>query len=90
MEMTEEKSYHMTPEEFRLRGHEVIDWVADYMRSIEQYRVLSQVEPGEVAASLPESPPQQGEPFEAALREETRLFSALVRNKRPGTRSPDA
>jgi len=67
--MNEEKSYHMTPEEFRRRGFEVVNWVADYMERLEQFRVLSQVEPGEVAASLPQLPPQRGEPFEAVLRD---------------------
>ena len=67
--MTGEKSYHMTPEEFRRRGFEVVNWVADYMQGLERFPVLSRVGPGEVAASLPESPPQQGEPFEAVLRD---------------------
>jgi len=28
--MSNEKSYHMSIEEFRQNGREVIDWIADY------------------------------------------------------------
>ena len=30
-----EKSYHMTPEQFREYGYAVIDWIADYYKDIE-------------------------------------------------------
>ena len=65
--MTEEKHFHMTPEEFRQYGRAVVDWIADYQQRVESFPVLSQVEPGEVRAALPVEPPQQGEPFEAIL-----------------------
>ncbi|MFV0433401.1 MAG: pyridoxal phosphate-dependent decarboxylase family protein [Leucobacter sp.] len=51
----------MTPEEFRARGHELIDWIADYRAGLAELPVLSQVEPGEVAALLPASAPEVGE-----------------------------
>jgi aromatic-L-amino-acid/L-tryptophan decarboxylase len=47
----------LSPAEFAAAGHEVIDWVARYMREIEQYPVLSRVAPGEVRSHLPASPP---------------------------------
>jgi aromatic-L-amino-acid decarboxylase len=59
----------MTPEEFRRRGYEAVDWVADYMAEIENYPVLSRVEPGDVRSLLPSEPPEEGEPFEAMLRD---------------------
>src|SRR6516225_8945109 len=59
----------MTPDEFRRHGREVIDWIADYMERVEQLPVLAQVKPGEVRDRLPEHPPQQGEPFEAILKD---------------------
>jgi len=65
----EAKSYHMTPEEFRRRGREVIDWIADYWERVEKLPVLSHVEPGAIRAKLPEAPPEEGEPFEAVLRD---------------------
>ncbi len=41
---------HMTPEEFRRYGREVVDWIADYYERIESLPVLSQVAPGDVRA----------------------------------------
>jgi aromatic-L-amino-acid decarboxylase len=54
----------MSPEEFRRQGHAVVDWIADYYSRVESFPVLSRVQPGEIGAKLPSSPPQQGEPFD--------------------------
>jgi aromatic-L-amino-acid decarboxylase len=45
------------------------DWVEDYRRRVGELPVAAQVEPGAVRGRLPESPPEQGEPFEAMLRD---------------------
>lgn len=60
---------HMTPEEFTKHGYEVIDWVADYMANVDEYPVFSKVEPGAIAAMLPDQAPQKPEPFEALLKD---------------------
>jgi aromatic-L-amino-acid decarboxylase len=65
--MPDEKTFHMTPEEFRRHGHAVVDWIADYYTRIESYPVLSRAEPGQVRASLPANPPLKGESFAAIL-----------------------
>ena len=36
----------MTPEEFRRRGHELIDWIADYVEGLESGRSPRTVAPG--------------------------------------------
>lgn len=54
----------MELEEFRKQGHKMVDWMADYLAGIEQYPVRAQVAPGDIAARLPEMPPQAGEPME--------------------------
>ena len=59
----------MTPEEFRLRGHAVIDWIADYQERIESLPVLSRSKPGELRAALPDEPPETGEDFENVMRD---------------------
>jgi len=59
--------FHMTPDAFRRHGREVVDWIADYMESVEEAPVLSQVKPGEIRAKLPTEPPESGEPFAAVL-----------------------
>jgi len=70
----EEKSFHMTPDEFRRYGHAVVDWIADYQSRIESLPVLSRVEPGQIRASLPSEPPTKGEEFEAVLKDVDRLI----------------
>jgi aromatic-L-amino-acid decarboxylase len=45
------------------------DWVEDYRRRVGGLPVAAQVEPGEIRARLPESPPEQGESFETMLRD---------------------
>ncbi|MDD5562347.1 MAG: pyridoxal-dependent decarboxylase [Thermoanaerobaculaceae bacterium] len=62
-------SYHMTPDEFRKHGREVVDWIADYYERVESLPVLSRVEPGAIRAALPARPPVEGEPFAAMLRD---------------------
>jgi aromatic-L-amino-acid decarboxylase len=64
---------HMTPEQFRQHGHEVVDWIADYWSRIGSFPVRSQVSPGEVRAALPSSAPEQGEPFSAVLADLDRV-----------------
>jgi aromatic-L-amino-acid decarboxylase len=57
----------MTPEEFRENGHAVIDWIADYMEHVEQYRVLPLVEPGETASKIPARAPETSDGFASML-----------------------
>lgn len=59
----------MTPEEFRKHAHEAVDWVADYLESIEDYPVKSRVAPKEIYNSLPEHPPQNEEPFKLLMKD---------------------
>ena len=72
--MASDKSFHMTPDEFRRHGHAVVDWIADYYTRIESFPVLSRVEPGQIRASLPADPPAQGEPFPALLADIEKLI----------------
>jgi len=72
--MGEKKSYHMTPEELRRTGREVLDWIARYYERIETFPVLSRAKPGEIRASLPEKPPLKGESFEAILADLDRVI----------------
>jgi aromatic-L-amino-acid/L-tryptophan decarboxylase len=69
-----DKSFHMTPDEFRRHGHAVIDWIADYYQKIESFPVLSRAKPGQVRASLPASAPAQGESFDVILADVEKLI----------------
>jgi aromatic-L-amino-acid decarboxylase len=50
---------------FRKYGHTIVDWIADYMDHIEEYPVLSQVQPGEIKDQLPPTAPEESEDMEA-------------------------
>jgi aromatic-L-amino-acid decarboxylase len=63
----------MAPDEFRRRGHEMVDWIADYMGRVEDLPVLSTVEPGWVAAQLPDRAPERGEPWEEVMADVDRI-----------------
>jgi aromatic-L-amino-acid decarboxylase len=60
---------HMTPDEFRARGREVVEWVASYMERVGELPIAPAVEPGEIRAKLPPHAPEEPEPFEALLRD---------------------
>jgi len=64
----------MPAEEFRRYGHELIDWIANYFELIEDLPVLAQMEPGDLKAQLPSSPPEQGESMQAILADIDRLI----------------
>ncbi len=53
--------------DFRDDGAAALDWVAAYLERLRELPVLSQVEPGEIRAALPASPPDAAEPFSAVL-----------------------
>ncbi|HET9461367.1 MAG TPA: pyridoxal-dependent decarboxylase [Gaiellaceae bacterium] len=52
---------------FREDGALALDWVASYLERVGELPVLSSVEPGDIRARLPESPPEEAEPFAAVL-----------------------
>ena len=59
----------MDPQEFRRHGHEVVDWIADYLADAGRFPVMSRCRPGEIRELLPETPPEEGEPMERILED---------------------
>ncbi|HJQ26241.1 MAG TPA: pyridoxal-dependent decarboxylase [Blastocatellia bacterium] len=80
--MTKEKSDSSAPsslgdmsaEEFRRYGHQLIDWVADYLSHPERYPVLSRNQPGDVKRALPAAPPAVGESFDQIIEDLDRVI----------------
>ncbi|HVS20291.1 MAG TPA: pyridoxal-dependent decarboxylase [Pyrinomonadaceae bacterium] len=70
----EEPTGDMSTEDFRRHGHEIVDWIANYFERIEELPVLAQIEPGDLKAQLPSSPPEQGESMDAILADVDRLI----------------
>jgi len=59
----------VTNEEFQLYGHDVVDWLAGYLKDIRQYPVLPAMQPGDLIDRLPAHAPDFGEPMDAILED---------------------
>ncbi len=68
------RSYHMTPDEFRAWGREMVDFVASYMERVEGLPVQSRVAPGEVRAALPAHAPETPERLESLVADLERVI----------------
>lgn len=64
----------MKADDFRRLGHELIDWIADYFEKIEDLPVLAAIEPGDLKAKLPTTPPAHGEPMKEIVADLDRLI----------------
>jgi hypothetical protein len=79
----------MSPDEFRQHGHEVVDWIADYLASPGSYPVLPDVKPGGLIDALPDAGPENSEPMAVLKGFETSCLPHALNH--PGfmdTRSP--
>jgi aromatic-L-amino-acid decarboxylase len=65
---------------FREDGYAAVDWAADYLERVGELPVLAQVQPGELSAQLPASPPEQGEPFANVLHDLDELIVPALTN----------
>ena len=82
--MTEIDPKHLTPEQFRTQGHQMVDLIAEYMDDIESYPVLSQVQPGQIYQSFPKNPPQRGESYSDVLEDvKTKIVPGLTHWQSP-------
>jgi aromatic-L-amino-acid decarboxylase len=64
----------MSPDEFRVFGHQVVDMMADYLRDIREFPVLPRVQPGDLIDALPAAGPEHGESMDAILAD----FRSLI------------
>src|SRR5438876_400731 len=63
----------MTPEEFRIAGHRLVDWIADYRARVATVPVMTPIEPGDIKRRLPARPPDGPESFDAIVRDLDRI-----------------
>ncbi|KAJ8320460.1 hypothetical protein KUTeg_002047 [Tegillarca granosa] len=59
----------MDSSEFRKRGKEMVDYIADYMETINLRRVTPDVEPGYLRDILPKKAPKKGEEFDEIMHD---------------------
>ncbi|MBX3293301.1 MAG: amino acid decarboxylase [Acidobacteria bacterium] len=68
----------MPADEFRRHGYAMVDRIAEYFEHLEEYPVLSQIEPGWLTENLPASPPEEGEDFASSLADVDKLILPAV------------
>lgn len=64
-----DKRREMDTQSFRKHAHELVDWMADYFESVEDYPVMSQVKPGDILKQIPTKAPNQPESFDQMLKD---------------------
>jgi len=64
----------MDHQDFKTLGYQIIDWIADYMQSGYEGRVVPEMEPGDLLKRLPEHPSQEGEPGQDVMRDFKQLI----------------
>lgn len=73
-EEEKESPADMSAEDFRRHGHQVVDWIANYLAHPERYPVLSQNKPGQLKKAVPTSAPERGEEMETILADLDRVI----------------
>jgi aromatic-L-amino-acid/L-tryptophan decarboxylase len=53
--------FEVNADDFARHGHQLVDWIAEYLAHSERYPVLPRVAPGDVRKALPSMAPEQGE-----------------------------
>lgn len=75
----------LDPQEFRRAGHQLIDWIAEYLGHPERVAVLPDVKPGALADTLGSEPPLEGTDAADLLSEfESDIFPHAVHWNHPG------
>uniref|UniRef100_A0A8C1TGN3 Aromatic-L-amino-acid decarboxylase n=1 Tax=Cyprinus carpio TaxID=7962 RepID=A0A8C1TGN3_CYPCA len=64
----------MDAAEFRRRGKEMVDYVADYLENIEKRQVYPDVEPGYLRSLIPEEAPLEAESYEDVVKDIERVI----------------
>uniref|UniRef100_A0A673XSK7 Aromatic-L-amino-acid decarboxylase n=1 Tax=Salmo trutta TaxID=8032 RepID=A0A673XSK7_SALTR len=64
----------MDAAEFRRRGKEMVDLIADYLENIEQRPVYPDVEPGYLRSLIPEEAPEEPETYEDVVKDIERVI----------------
>lgn len=69
----------MDAAEFRRRGKEMVDYVADYLENIEQRPVYPDLEPGYLRSLIPTEAPLEPESYEEIMHDVERVIMPGVR-----------
>lgn len=71
-------------QEFRSAGHRLVDWIADYLDNIDSRRVLSDVQPGDIAKQFDSEPSEGGKSYEELFAEfESKILPGITHWNHP-------
>jgi aromatic-L-amino-acid decarboxylase len=74
----------MDKETFRKHGYEFIDWVADYLDNVGEYRICPDVRPGEIKKRLPKKAPGKGESLDIIFNDfKRKIFPGMTHWQHP-------
>lgn len=75
----------MDAEQLREYGHQMVDFVADYYKTIESFPVLSQVQPGYLRELVPTNPPTHPESLQDVLDDvKAKILQGVTHWQSPG------
>jgi aromatic-L-amino-acid decarboxylase len=75
----------MDDQEFRQRAHQLADWMAEYIATVGDRRIVPEVAPGALKAALPERAPEGPEAFDAIFADfEARVLPGMTHWNHPG------
>ncbi|KAK1134067.1 hypothetical protein K0M31_011852 [Melipona bicolor] len=79
----------MNIDEFQVRGKEMIEYICEYLRTLEGKRVTANVDPGYLRPLLPKEAPAKGEPWDAIMRDvDSKIMPGVSVNHGLRYRSP--
>ncbi|CAG9834131.1 unnamed protein product [Diabrotica balteata] len=74
----------MDAEEFRVRGKEMVDYICQYMTSMNKYKVTPDIEPGYLKKLLPSEAPQEPENWESIMKDvESKIMPGVTHWQHP-------
>lgn len=74
----------MDTEEFRIRGKEMVDFIADYLENIKSRRVSPEVEPGYLSDLISMNPPKKGETWDKIMLDvENKIMPGITHWQHP-------
>jgi hypothetical protein len=74
----------MDTEEFRIRGKEMVDFIADYLETVNKRKVTADVEPGYLKNLIPLQPPENQENWDQIMKDvEDKIMPGITHWQHP-------
>jgi aromatic-L-amino-acid/L-tryptophan decarboxylase len=64
----------MKPDEFRKHAHALVEWMTEYLETVENLPVRSSVKPGDIFRKIPDKPPLHSESFDSLMEDFNKII----------------